>query len=601
MSRWRNIRFQTKLFVMFLLLSIIPSLLIGITAYQKSAVMLHDQTERDLNVILAQLNTSIERQINDFDRFSMLPYFIPETFSFLNKPYMTPDRWGAAERDAQKTLIRLMSAYPSINSSIKGLMVYGMNGSENGYLVSGNPTINPDNQERESAWYKQVMEKKGGFVVTGIKEIRQFKDPFNAIIVSRLILDEDSQPLAVIAFYVLPDFITHIVNSLELKDVQVTVMDQERNLIYTSDEKLAERFRSIGVNQQSGAWETKVSADTNGKTFSGVYLQSKYLGWKVYMGVNRDEMLQGSRAIRNYTFAIAIVMGFAAAAVSWLLSRGLSKPISKLIRSMREVERGKFSVPGSLDRGDEIGQLQNSYGRMVLRLDELIQSIEEKERQKRNSELYALRARIQPHFLYNTLNSIRMLAILQQSNHIAKLIHSLNKLLHANMKLDAELVSLKDEIKLLKDYARLMDLRYTNVFEMDWHIEGNIQNAAVPPMLLQPLLENAIFHGANGLERMLHVTVSAKLRESDHTLIIEICDDGIGFQGESLKQLDEHPSYEDSSHIGLRNVRDRIRLRFGDEYGLTVVRMEGFTHVLLNLPYQPVGKEGFEDVEYARS
>lgn len=591
-------RFQTKLFFMFLLLSSIPSLLIGITAYQKSSVMLHDQTEQDLNIILAQLNTSIERQINDFDRFSMLPYFTPETFGFLNKPYTSPERWGTAERDAQRTLIRLMSVYPSINSSIKGLMVYGMNGSENGYLISGNSTINPEDRARDSAWYQQVMARKGGFVVTGIMDIHQFNEPFKAILGSRLILDEDSKPLAVIALYMLPDFIPKIVNSLQLKHVQVIVLDQDRNLIYKSDDKLAQRIQSIGINQKSGSWEASVSEDVNGKTFSGVYLQSDYLGWKVYMGVNKDEMLKGSRTIRNYTIAIVIAMGFTAAVASWLLARGLSTPISRLIRSMREVERGKFLVPVPLDRGDEIGQLQNSYGKMVLRLNELVQSIEDKERQKRKSELYALRARMQPHFLYNTLNSIRMLALLQQSRQIAKLIHSLNKLLHANMKLDAELVSLEQEIGLLKHYVSLMDLRYTNVFEVEWEIPERLLNAAVPPMLLQPLLENAIFHGAKGLERMLHIVVSAELQDEDSTLILQISDDGTGFTEETLRQMDGVS--EDSVHIGLKNVRDRISLRFGDQYGLTVKQHDGKANVKLSMPYITTEAVA-DDVESARS
>ncbi len=588
---------------MFLLLSSIPSLLIGITAYQKSAVMLHDQTEQDLNIILAQLNTSIERQINDFDRFSMLPYFTPETFSFLNKPYTSPELWGTAERDAQKTLIRLMSVYPSINSSIKGLMVYGMNGSENGYLISGNPTLNEEDRARESAWYQQVMAKKGGFVVTGIMDIHQFKDPFKAILGSRLILDEDSKPLAVIALYMLPDFIPKIVNSLQLNNVQVTVLDQERNLIYSSDTKLAARIQAISNAQKRGSWEASVTEDRNGKMFSGVYLQSDYLGWKVYMGVNKDEMLRGSRTIRNYTVAIVITMAIAAAVVSWLLARGLSKPISRLIRSMREVERGKFLAPVQLERGDEIGQLQNSYGRMVLRLNELVLSIEEKERQKRKSELYALRARMQPHFLYNTLNSIRMLALLQQSTQIAKLIHSLNKLLHANMKLDAELISLEHEIELLKHYVSLMDLRYTNVFEVEWNIPDRLLNAAVPPMLIQPLLENSIFYGSTGLERKLHIAVSAELQDDESNLLLQITDDGIGFSEEKLKQVGDVPQLEDSTdsiHIGLRNVRERIRLRFGDKYGLAVKQREGKAQIILCMPYITM-KAVSNDVESTRS
>lgn len=599
MSRWKNIRYQTKLVFIFILLSSIPVLLIGTMAYQKSSDMLHNQTEQDLNVILAQLNTSIERQIKDFDRFSMLPYYLPNIFSFLNKPFVSPENWGTAEINAQKTMVRLMSAYPSINTSINGLMVYGMNGTTNGYRVSGNPTINPVENVKEDNWYKKVLAQQGGFVITGVNDVRQFTgEPFKSIIGSRLLMDDNYHPLAVIAIFISPEFIPKFVRSLELPNVQVTVLDRERNLIYASDVKLAEQLRSIGLDNKKGKWETVVSEDSGRRTFSGVFLQSDYLGWKIYMGVNRDEMLKGSRSIRNFTIVIVIAVGFVAAVVSLLLARGLSKPISRLIRAMREVERGKFSVPVSLEREDEIGRLESSYGRMVHRLDELIQSIEEKERQKRNAELYALRARIQPHFLYNTLNSIRMLAILQQSSQIAKLIQSLNKLLHANMKLDSELVSLEDEIRLLKNYASLMDLRYTNVFEIEWQIPERVENASIPPMLLQPLLENAIFHGAKGLERKLHIVVAAWLEDESRKLIIEIRDDGAGFQA---GVLDFNDSDADSSHIGLRNVQDRIRLRFGHEYGLTAQRIEGITHVIVEMPYKAMEMERDRHVESAGS
>ena len=585
MARWKNTRFRTKLFLFFILLSTIPSLFIGTTAYRKSAEMLENQTRQDLNVILGQVNTAIERQIGDFDRFTMLPYFLPDFFSFLNKPYVSEDQWGTAEIRAQATMARLMSAYPSINTSIKGLMIYGMNGAVNGYRMNGPSAINPDERVKESDWYREVLEQKGGFVTTGVEEIRQFKGgSFKAIIGSRLLRDENFDELAVIAIFISPDFIPKIVRSLELPGVQVTVLDRERRLVYASDPLLAEKLGTVGEGEAKGSWEQTIFLPDGERTYGGMFKQSDYLGWKIYMGVDRDEMLAGSRSIRNFTLVVVVGLVFAGAGVSWLLARSLSKPLYRLIRSMREVEKGKFSVPVSFEREDEIGRLESSYGRMVLRLDEMVHSIEEKERQKRHAELYALRARIQPHFLYNTLNSIRMLAILQQSPRIAKLIHSLNKLLHANMKLDSELVTLEEEIRLLRDYAELMDLRYTNVFEIEWNVEEAVLATAVPPMLLQPLLENAIFHGAKGLERKLSIAVSARL--AGRSVAIEIRDDGIGFSKEAMAKLNDRNEGEGSSHIGLSNVRERIRLRFGDEFGLRVESGGGATSVVLFVPFK---------------
>ncbi|WP_123041129.1 sensor histidine kinase [Cohnella candidum] len=597
MPGWKNSLFRTKLLILFILLSSIPALLIGGIAYQKSSGTYHKQTEQDLSVILDQLSTSIERQIGDFDRFTILPYYLPDIFQFLNKPAVSEDQWGTAEIQAQRTMARLMSAYPSINSSIGGLMIYGMNGTVNGYRIAAPPTLNPQSNAKSSDWYRHVVERKGGFVITGIQDIDAFKGAsFRSIIGSRMLMDEDYHPLGVIAIFISPEFIPKLVQSLELPTAQVVVKDKEGNLIYASHHFIAENLKSIATNDNKGAWETKVNEGGENVTYSGVFQESSYLGWDIYLGINRDEMLKASRSIRDYTIVIAAALMIVAALLSWLLARNLSQPISKLIRSMREVELGHFNFPRTV-REDEIGLLEKSYGRMVGRLQELIQSIADKERQKRHAELYALRARIQPHFLYNTLNSIRMLAILQQSNQIAKLIQSLNKLLRANMKLDAELVSLEDEIRLLRDYTLLMDLRYTNVFDVEWDIPATLLNASVPPMLLQPLLENAIFHGGKGLARKLKIVVTARRELANDSLSIDIVDDGAGFNGNAL-DLKVRPEEDSNSfHIGLRNVQERIQLRFGEEYGLSVKRRNDRTHARVTMPYRILETEGDANVE----
>ncbi|GBF74945.1 two-component sensor histidine kinase [Paenibacillus sp. 598K] len=518
----------------------------------------------------------------------MLPYFMPDMFTFLNKPYVSPERWGTQEIEAQKTMARLMSAYPSINSSIKGLVLYGMNGSVNGYRLSGDNGINMRVNAEEEVWYQDVVARKGGFVVTGVQQVHQFNGPpLEAIIGARLLMDEDYHPLGVIAMFISPQFIPSIIRSLDYDDVQIAVLDSKRHLIYASSAELSEQALPAGVDDK-GVWEMELKLEDKSRTFSGVFLKSNYLDWHIYMGIDQDELLQGSNAIRSFTLVIVVAVALLAILLSYMLSKGLSKPIARLIRSMRSVEKGEFDAPIPYGREDEIGQLERSYSKMVLRLETMIQSIEENERQKRHAELYALRARIQPHFLYNTLNSIRMLAMLQQSHKIAHLIQSLNKLLYANMKLDTELVTLSEEFELLQSYARLMDLRFDGVFQTEWHIAERVRMAVLPPMLLQPLLENAIFHGSKGLGRILTITIMAELSPHDEgLLVISICDDGMGFASDEHKIMAAHGGQQgQQGHIGLQNVQDRIRLRFGEAYGVSVVRENGLTLATVTLPFR---------------
>jgi len=169
-----------KLFLLFAAIGSIPALIIGMNAYRMSAQMLETQGERDLQVIANQLMGSIERQISDFDRFTLLPYFTPETFEFLKTPLPVED-WDYAQVNAQKKLLRLMSAYPSIHSSIRGMVLYDMNGRGSGYQISGTSQINKDLSVFEEHWYMEALKGKGRFNVTGVHEVRHFtQDSFPA-------------------------------------------------------------------------------------------------------------------------------------------------------------------------------------------------------------------------------------------------------------------------------------------------------------------------------------------------------------------------------------------------------------------------------------
>lgn len=590
---WKRLSYHRKLFIVLILVSSLPVLLLGTIAYKKSSETLMQQTEQDLQIIAGQLITAIEKQISDFDRFSILPYYMPEAFTIFNQPYIPEEKWGSTELNAQKQLVRLMSAYPSINTSIKGMVLYGMNGGISGYRLSGSSSMNKNFDVKDEKWYQEALERRGGFVVSGVHEVKQFEgEAFKAVTVSRMLLDEQMRPLAVIAIHISPDFIEKIITSSQLRDTVVTVVDADHQLVYASDEQLAVHLLEHSLDAgMDGVWVADSKLDERNVKYSGVVRQNKYLGWTIYMGKNQADILQGTSTIRQYTVVIAIVLMFASAIVSWLLANGLSRPILRLIRSMRSVENGKFEVLEAPSRYDEIGQLHLSYVRMVRRLNELIESIAEKERQKRKAELYALRVRIQPHFLYNTLNSIRMLAILQQSPQIAKLIHSLNRLLQSYLKLNDELMPLSREIDLLQDYEKLMDLRYTNTFIVEWDIPEQLLDAGVPAMLLQPVLENAIFHASRGLSRTLLITVRARLLDDGRTLCIEIMDNGVGITEEDMIGLLQGQREDESAHIGINNVIDRIQLWFGREYGLTVKRLEPGTAVIIAIPYKPVREE----------
>lgn len=594
-SRWGQLSYQSKLLLAFFLLGIIPSIVIGTMAYFKSVGTLESRVNEDLGVIISQLNEAIGRQVEDVDRFSTFPYFTPEIFRILNQPYVPREQWGYREIETQQQFAKLLVTYPSIYSTIQGLVFYSNKGNVYGYRVSDRSSINEAVSPVDEDWYKETLTRNGGVFISGLRMENQFNSaPFPTITASRVLLDEDFNQAGVIAVDIRPDFMDKIVRSFQLDSMHVMVADENGKLIYSTHTVDNLRFFNAAAELSGSSGDARglitVPDLGDGLTSAtGVYAHSDYLGWTSYLLIDREELLGDAKVIRNFTMVLVVVFTAAAALLSLLLARGLSRPIRSLISSMRDVERGVFVAPAAPLAIGEIGQLHLSYVTMVRRLDMLVQSIEEKERQKREAELYALRARIAPHFLYNTINSIRMLAILQQSEGIAKLLQSLNKLLHANMKLDSELVPLAAELELLNHYVRLMELRYTNRFKVKWKVDEDTGSAMVPPMILQPLLENAIFHGSFDIEGELVIEVGASLIQGGKELLIYIADNGHGMKQEELDNLNgtNLPGVTDhkSTSIGVANVRDRIHLRFGPPYTLILESVLGQgTKAILHIP-----------------
>ncbi len=620
---WNGLSFQTKLLCAIYMLCVIPTTSVGLIAYRQSADSLEKRVNEDLQVIIGQFNNTLEKQVQDFERYSMLPYSTEEIFEIIASPFSPRDQWGYRELINQQRLIQLITTYPSVNSMIEGMLFYGTNGSIYGYRTSGDKSINPDYKPYEETWYKQAIDREGGLVISGLRDEAQFNGAtFKTITIARQLIDRNFKPAAVVAVDIKPAFIQKTVRSLSFKNVHVTVAASD-GYVYSSETEITEKlleFRSsqaetgekaggvskyakarsvAGSTESANAFRLQSTVGGNHRSWNGVEKFNEYTGWTTYLLVDREELLQESAAIKKLTLLVVLFIFIGAAVVSWLLAKGLSKPIRSLMRSMSKVEMGNFESTLSLpyERRDEIGQLQFRYNRMVTHLDELVNSIEESEKQKRNAELYALRARINPHFLYNTINSIRMLALIQQSDHIAKLLQSLSKLLHSNMKMVKDLVSLGDELELLKEYTLLMELRYTNRFVVRWKVSDAVLKAQVPVMLLQPLLENAIFHGPSSMERQLRIEVSAEIAEEGRTLRIVVADDGKGIDAAKVKELND-PAADGEESIGVRNVRERIRLRYGAAYGLTIDSAPGEgTRAILLLPYQPRGENA--DVEHA--
>jgi two-component system sensor histidine kinase YesM len=315
------------------------------------------------------------------------------------------------------------------------------------------------------------------------------------------------------------------------------------------------------------------------------------VGWKIVGVSYMDEIVTTRKEISTFLlWLLLFVMAFVLL-ITWYMSAKISQPIKRLEKSMQLVERGNFDIHIPIRRDDEVGRLSRRFNLMVNRIRELMnQNIYEQEA-KRKSELEVLQSQIHPHFLYNTLNSVVRLAGTGKNEDVITMITSLSKFFRISLSKGEHFISVADELEHIRNYLIIQKMRYKNKFEYAIEAEEAALKCKTLKLILQPLVENAIYHGIEPSADEGFITITARLIEGK--LCLQVKDDGLGIPSDKLGGLLADPlRKEEGIGIGLRNVNERIRLNYGEDYGLQIEseREEG-TVVSVWLPCLQEGVE----------
>lgn len=295
-----------------------------------------------------------------------------------------------------------------------------------------------------------------------------------------------------------------------------------------------------------------------------------------------EKETDGIRAGINNIIAVCVALTMAIGLIS---ASVLAKRIKSLVRNMKDVESGKLDTRIAVGSNDEIGYLEQSFSTMCAKLEEYIKNVYVFEIKTKTAELRALQAQIDPHFLFNTLESIRATAQINNDTQTAKMIHLLGNMFRWNIRTRGMFVDLKDEIDYVRSYIELQKLRYDNAFDVAINIESAAHRLGVPKLTLQPIVENAIQHGMGEMLSGGRIVIEGMISEG--RLLLRVCDNGKGMDaakiGEVAASLTENQG-EDVS-IGLSNVHQRICILFGNDYGVKISsRLGKGTEIELSLP-----------------
>ena len=296
---------------------------------------------------------------------------------------------------------------------------------------------------------------------------------------------------------------------------------------------------------------------------------------------------------------ILVILAFM---VDYLVTHVLKK-FYEVLATIRKVRAGDLSVRTEEDGGmDEMGELAHQVNRMLDNIQELLQENINRELLAKDSQIKALQNQINAHFIYNVLESIKMMAEMKEDYDISDAITSLGKLLRYSMKWTSETVLVSEELEYIKNYMALINLRFDYEIYLSLNLPDQVLDQRIPKMTLQPIIENAIIHGVEEIAENTTIYMKGVLEEDD--CIIEITDNGRGMNAEELEILRKKISGEiqtgggSGNGIGLKNVQDRIRMAFGEGYGIDVATREGcFTKVSVKIPIRKTGRQRLNDAD----
>ncbi|MFS0724395.1 cache domain-containing sensor histidine kinase [Paenibacillus sp. 1P07SE] len=302
-------------------------------------------------------------------------------------------------------------------------------------------------------------------------------------------------------------------------------------------------------------------------------------GWVVVGSVPIGEIVGDIQNIQYKIWLYSGILLLLASLVSWLFSRRITSPLKKLMRQMAQIEKSNFRAVTEVTSQDEVGQLSRQFNRMLHQIEQLILQVNTVESKKREAEMRALRHQINPHFLYNTLSTIRWMVKLGRYDGVYNGISALVQLMEASMEKRGPFLTIRDELTLIDKYMVIQRFRYDAQLELTVHCDPALLDVSIPRMLLQPVVENAIFHGIAPRETggRIGIAINQEAAGSRRQICLRIEDDGVGIPPERLGELLSPGERARSGMlgIGLSHVHETIQLYYGEQSGLRIRSEQG--------------------------
>lgn len=564
MTRFRNISIRKKILVSMLAFTLIPILLVSIVAITITYKTMRDQLIYDHRMSSGWLQDRLAVENSDMmDRFYEFEVDKDVKADILR--WCTQD--GSLDYSARWRIITVMNTVISMDSNINSIELFNM--AENEVLIAERSGARVDESgERLTQW-----EQRGDALQSNQAFLRSGNEILGCHQIHRF---DDKQPIALVVFHLRPYHLEGILDEIKTVPEETILVFNDQNEVMVAD-------YGTDWNMDTGLVEGIRRELAEGDRKEASYDDQFWFYRSVSGGKMQILLTIPNQTIVDALFPtvassifVAIIAVLASVVCSVVYSKAISRPIRDLSEEMKTITLNEYSGSTLESREDEIGILQDSFNHMITRNKELIAQQYQAKLEKRNAQLRALQAQINPHFMYNTLQVIGGMALEKDAPEVYSVTLALSDILRYSLNFSKEMVCLEEEVEYLKSYVMIQNERFGGKVQLKLELEPDTRKCLIPKLILQPLAENSFEHGLlNKAGDWLLTVESHTTPEGD--LLICIKDNGIGFDSERLAQirekieLDTVKALNSGSHIGLANVHARIKLRSAKEgHGVSI-------------------------------
>jgi len=570
---FKNQELARKLIWINFLLILVPLAVMGVYAFASFQKTMEKNVGSYQLQSLRQVSLNIDTYMNELDRLTITPYSYKEIMDFISSPRKPKQPMTLEEIESLNRFVS--SIFINGRLDIMGVSLYGEKGAS--YVVLPESQYVTTYKLDDSAdWLKQARSRSGQPTFITTHEISSTSGmSYQAFSIARELRSFDTgRTLGYIVIDIDPVSVRKLLQQAETSEQEVMyIVDSQGQVVIKRDD--AQPELELGMLNGEGLLQ---GIGTGKEKRLVAYVTSDVTGWTTISAVPIKELMKDSLIVRNsIALALLICIGLAMI-VTVIVAYRMTLPLRKLSRLMHKVEQGELLVQFPVHSDDEVGRLGHSFNTMVSKLSELGYLLYETEIREKDAQISALQSQINPHFLYNTLGSISMLAEVADNQEIITMSNNLSKLLRYSLSNRKEKVTLRDELLHVNGYMGIQKIRYEERIQYTQQVDLDAYELAVIPLIIQPLVENAINHGIDKGVGSGNIRLSAAANGSTLTIVVE--DDGIGLGKEELDALRERLLYSKElggqSGNGLLNVHRRIVLHYGEAYGL----------ILDSMPYQ---------------